>query len=253
MEGLLILLGSLAGAIIASLIGLGGGVVMVPILTILFGFDIRVAIPASLLAVIGTSLSASSRYIGQGIVNFPVGMTLELAAAVGALAAGIISKYVPEAALGICFSLVLAFSGIMMLARQDKESENPSEITAIERVNHLWTGTLLATGGGFLGVFLGVGGGIIKNPIMYLVLRLHLKEAVATSTYMVGITASIGVAVYLLSGRLELGLGLYCLLGTIIGAQLGSMLLRKVRLMFLKYMILIVMLYAAGRMFIDYA
>lgn len=232
---------------LGALVGIGGGVVIVPALVLGFGLDFRVAVAASLVAVIATSTTAGSVYVGRGIANMRLALTLEIATTVGAIAGGLVATVLSPNVLAGIFAAVMAITAVLMVrgARRPRErlvEQVPEHETGWEepgtlagayidevrgglvryRVEHLpvgWSVSLLA--GGVSGM-LGVGGGFLKVPAMNLGMDVPIKVAAATSNFMIGVTAAASVFIYFARGFVEPLVVAPLTLGVIVGSWMGT-------------------------------
>jgi uncharacterized protein len=238
---LIALLVSIGAGGFGSMVGIGGGLVIVPLLSVGLGYDVKVAIAASLIGVIATSLSASPRYIKSGIADRRLGMLLLVAAALGGLAGGLTSGYLDGRTLSLLFSLLLAAVALRMLWQVRHPSPPPPvfeddpdpgfassfvEPTTGEeieyRAHRVLPGTLVSFLAGNVSGLLGVGGGVINVPTMSVLMHVPIRVATTTSTYMLAATATASAFVYLASGQLDPMLAAPVALGVIIGARLGA-------------------------------
>jgi uncharacterized membrane protein YfcA len=239
--GLLILTGLGAGAL-GALVGIGGGVVMIPVLVLGFGIEVRAAVAASLVAVIATSSAAGSVYLGEGVVNMRLAMTLEVATAAGGLVGGIVAAFVPEAALLMAFAVLLVVTAVSLLVGTEQgERRTPAageEPAGYEAHGHLAGGFRSPRTGEMveyqarrlplgLGVcfvagnvsgLLGVGGGFIKVPAMRAGMGIPMRVAAATSNFMIGVTAAASLVVYMQRGFLYPLLAAPIAVGVVAGA-----------------------------------
>jgi len=237
--------GSVVAGLIGSLTGLGGGVVIVPLLTIGFGVDIRYAIGASLISVIATSSGAASAYVREGFSNVRVGMFLEIATSAGALAGAALAAYVPAAGLAILFGCVLLFSAFApshevrsgpgqeqaagsIGARLGLNSTYPTSagMTAYS-VQRVPLGFGIMGIAGMLSGLLGIGSGAVKVLAMDLAMGLPFKVSTTTSNFMIGVTAAASAGVYLHRGYVDPGLVMPVMLGVVAGSLTGAKLLVK--------------------------
>jgi len=224
-----------------SMVGIGGGLVIVPLLSVVLGYDVKVAIAASLIGVIATSLSASPRYIKTGIADRRLGMLLLVAAALGGLAGGVTAGYLDGRTLSLLFSLLLTVVASRMLWQIRHPAVVPPvdegdtvrgfassfvEPTTGEEVSYrahrVLPGALVSFFAGNVSGLLGVGGGLINVPTMNVLMRVPIRVATTTSTYMLAATATASVVVYLASGQLDPTLAAPVALGVIVGARLGA-------------------------------
>jgi uncharacterized membrane protein YfcA len=235
-----------AGAL-GALVGIGGGVVVVPALLLVFGFDVRVAVATSLLAVVATSVAAGSAQLGNGLANLRIGLSLELASITGGIAGGLIATAIAPNALSILLGILLGVTAVLLLRGQDVhgtvEDAEPNGTDggrqAIGRLAGTYldgrtgrrvdyeaervpAGSALAFGAGTVSGMLGVGGGFLKVPAMNLVMGLPLKVSAATSNFMVGITALSSLFIYIARGYLYPYAAAPVVLGVMAGALAGT-------------------------------
>ncbi len=236
LQVVLILLGSFVAGIFGALLGLGGGVLLVPMLTLLFGFDFHVAVGASIVGVIATSSGAASAYLRDHLTNVRLGMTLELATTVGALVGGTVAGYLGHDALAVLFGLVLVYTSLSMargnpeLALEEPRGQVMVGNGVSYNIHNYPVGLAIAAFAGSISGLLGIGGGIIKVPAMYLLMGVPLRIAAATSNFMVGVTAAASAFVYyargdihpLVAGPTALGVYVGALFGTRIGGRLRN-------------------------------
>jgi uncharacterized membrane protein YfcA len=233
---------------------LGGGIVIVPLLTLACGVDIRYAIGASLIAVIATSSGAAAAYVREGFTNVRIGMVLEIATTFGALAGAFAATFISTGAIATVFGLVLLYSAYLSLrprvehvvgtssdrwaARLQLDSTYPGpdgpQAYAVQRVAG---GFGLMFVAGVLSGLLGIGSGAVKVLAMDQVMQLPFKVSTTTSNFMIGVTAAASAGVYLHRGYIDPGLALPVMLGVLAGALIGARLLawahpRYLRLVF---------------------
>ena len=239
---LLIGSGALLAGLLGALTGLGGGVIIVPMLTLVFGVDMHYAIGASLLGVIATSSGAAAAFAREGFTNIRLGLLLEVATASGALAGAYIAIGTSANAIAIVFGLVLVFSAIVSMTGQDADVP-----PAPQGAGRAWlkldstypgpdgprpygvvrvpAGLALLGAAGVLSGLLGIGSGSIKVLAMDRVMRIPFKVSTTTSNFMVGVTAATSAGVYLHRGYIDPGLAMPIVLCVLAGAMLGSRLL----------------------------
>ena len=235
---------SLLAGLLGALTGLGGGVVIVPLLTLLFHIDIRYAIGASLVSVIATSSGAAAAYVREGFSNVRIGMFLEMATTVGALLGAYLTAKISTHAIGAIFGIVLLYSAYASLrtkhadagaAKQDPlavklrlqgsfpGAGGPEPYTA----QHVPAGFGLMFVAGTLSGLLGIGSGAVKVLAMDQAMRLPFKVSTTTSNFMIGVTAAASAGIYLSRGYITPGLAMPVMLGVLGGSLLGSRLLVK--------------------------
>lgn len=230
-----------------SLVGIGGGLVIVPVLTIGLGHDVKTAIAASLIGVIATSLSASPHYIRSGIADRRLGLLLLVAGALGGLAGGLTAGFLEGRVIALLFGLLLTGVALHMLrqirhpfvpAPMDRGKDGagfassyvePTTGTEVlYRARRLGPGAAASFAAGNLSGLLGVGGGIINVPTLNVLMHVPIRVATTTSTYMLAATATASAVVYLASGHLDPLLAAPVALGVIVGARLGARLSMRV-------------------------
>ena len=236
---ILIFSGALAAGLLGALTGLGGGIVIVPLLTLVFKVDIRYAIGASLVSVIATSSGAAAAYVKEGFTNVRVGMLLEVATTVGALTGAFVAGLVSPRVIAIIFGLVLLQSA-WQTTRQRVEhvvGGPPDRIASWLRldssyptregpqyyqVQHVPLGFGIMYVAGILSGLLGIGSGVVKVLAMDRAMRLPFKVSTTTSNFMIGVTAAASAGVYLHRGYIDPGLAFPVMLGVLCGALGGA-------------------------------
>lgn len=240
-------LGAVAGTL-GALVGIGGGVVLVPALVLLFGFDFRIAVAISLVAVIATSTAAGSVYVAAGQTNMRLGMTLEVATTVGGIAGGLLATVVPTTWLAQLLAALLLVTAALLLRQRDEPGEadhadgadhagggyettgrlaggyvdeRTGDLVGYE-AQRLWLGGGLSAVAGTASGLLGVGGGFLKVPAMHLGMRVPVKVAAATSNFMIGVTALSSFAVYLSRGDVRPYPAALVAVGVTAGSLLGT-------------------------------
>ena len=234
--------GSLGAGLLGALTGLGGGIVIVPMLTLVFGVDIKYAIGASLVSVIATSSGAAAAYVREGYTNVRVGILLEVATTLGALAGASLSGAIPSSYLALLFGILLLFTAYRSLhgqtvhevlttpdvwsTRLRLDSTYPTaagkQAYSVQRAP---AGFALMFVAGILSALLGIGSGIIKVIAMDQLMRLPFKVSTTTSNFMIGVTAAAGAGVMLHRGQIDPFLAFPVTLGVLAGALIGSRLL----------------------------
>ena len=262
---LLIAASSLAAGLLGALTGLGGGVVIVPVLTLLFHVDIRYAIGASLVSVIATSSGAAAAYLREGYTNLRVGMLLEVATTLGAICGGVLAARLSPDAVSIIFGVVLIISAALSLDRHqppaaavhvdplavrlhlDGTRPTPQGLRAYH-VRGVPAGFAVMAVAGALSSLLGIGSGALKVLALDRIMHLPFKVSTTTSNFMIGVTAATGAGVYLHRGYIDAGLAMPVMLGVLAGSMLGARLLLRVRASGLRRLFGIVVLVLAIEM-----
>jgi uncharacterized membrane protein YfcA len=234
--------GAFVAGLLGALTGLGGGFIIVPLLVIGFGVDMRYAIGASLVSVIATSSGAAAAYVREGYSNVRAGMFLEIATTVGALSGAALAAHVPVNALAIVFGVVLLCSAYLSRHRvldtgvamaPDRVARalrlDPTRATAdgpgLYHVQRVGTGFGLMYLAGALSGLLGVGSGAVKVLALDQAMRLPFKVSTATSNFMIGVTAAASAGIYLRRGYIDPGLAMPVVLGVLLGSMFGARLL----------------------------
>ena len=234
---------ALAG-FLGALTGLGGGVVVTPVLTLLLGVDLRYAIGASLVSVIATSSGAAAAFVREGYSNIRIGMFLEVATTLGALFGAFLSTKIPTSALGVIFGLVLLHSAWMSTRRlpPDARSSPTDALAGHLRLHGTYpspsgpqsyvaqrvkSGFAVMFGAGALSGLLGIGSGALKVIAMDRVMRIPFKVSTTTSNFMIGVTAAASAGIYLRRGYIDPALTFPVMLGVLTGSLLGARLLMK--------------------------
>jgi len=254
LSALLVVLGFFAG-LLGALTGIGGGILLSPILALHFGIPIRQAIGTSLVAVITTSAASSSVHLQRHTTDIRLGMTLELATALGAAVTAYLVGYFNRNWLEGIFAGFLLYSSITILWRggKVKNEELPAQNggeTVIppyepERYPLGLAASLLA--GGLSGL-LGIGGGPIKVPVMYLFMNVPLMVATATSNFMIGVTAAASAVVYYRRGDILVELAAPLAVGVFLGSLLGARMAPRIQTKYVVYLLVAIMLYLAGHL-----
>jgi uncharacterized membrane protein YfcA len=247
---LVMIAGGAVAGVFGSLLGLGGGILIVPLLTLVFGLDLREAVGVSLVSVIMTSSAAAGVYLERHVADLRLGMRLELFTAIGALIGGSIAFLIDERWLSILFATLLGYVAFTM-ARGARAEEGDAETTqdgAAGDVRNMRWGAVGATGAGLASSLLGIGGGIVKVPLMHLAMGVPLRVATATSNVMVGITAAASAVIYLLHGEIKPYVAGPIVIGVFLGASVGSRLAHRIDLRVLRWLFVAVLLYTAAQM-----
>ncbi|MDE3149665.1 MAG: sulfite exporter TauE/SafE family protein [Acidobacteriota bacterium] len=254
---------------LGALTGLGGGVVVVPVLALALGVDIKYAIGASLVSVIATSSGAAAAYVKEGFSNIRIGMLLEIATTIGAVAGAYLAAYTSTHAIAIIFGLVLVQSAYQSLVNGDSEEEAIVKSDALAKrlrlgsdyplegkrqeygVVNVPTGFGLMFGAGALSGLLGIGSGAVKVIAMDRAMRIPFKVSTTTSNFMIGVTAAASAGVYLSRGYIEPRVTMPVMLGVLCGAFLGTKVLVRARVRTLRIVFGTVILLLAVEMILN--
>lgn len=262
---LLVWLGSFSAGLVGSLTGLGGGVVIVPLLTSVFGVDIRYAVGASLVSVIATSLGSASTYIKTGFANLKLGMFLEVATTIGAIIGALIAGLISVKLLTIILAIVLIYSAYLSQRprpeNQDIIASDPiAEYLQLNGnyptangvmpyyVNSVPAGFSIMLIAGVLSGLLGIGSGAFKVLAMDQAMRLPFKVSTTTSNFMIGVTAAASAGVYLTRGYIDPGLAMPVMLGVLPGAFLGARILIGAKTQILRIIFSLILVIMALKM-----
>jgi len=238
----LVAVGAFSAGMLGALTGLGGGMVIVPMLTILFHVDLRYAIGASLISVIATSSGAAAAYVKEGYTNVRVGMLLEIATTVGALGGAYLAGRIGTGAIAVIFAVVLLYSAYRstkpLTEHVSAEDDDPLSrrlrlASTYPTKNGLQPYGVKAVPAGFSLMFLagilsgllGIGSGALKVLAMDQLMRLPFKVSTTTSNFMIGVTAAASAGIYLSRGYIDPGLALPVMLGVLAGALVGARIL----------------------------
>ena len=262
----LVAIGSFLAGLLGSLTGLGGGVVLVPLLTIFFKVDIRYAIGASLVSVIATSSGAAAAYVKEGFSNIRIGMFLEIATTLGALGGAFLAAFVSTQALAIIFGMTLLYSAYLSRKPRTREQRNlppdplatklkmngsfPSEEGGMRHYNvqHVPAGFSLMFGAGALSGLLGIGSGAVKVLAMDQTMKMPFKVSTTTSNFMIGVTAAASAGVYLARGYIDPGLAMPVMLGVLAGSLIGARILVKAETKVLRWVFSVVIVVLGAQM-----
>lgn len=248
---LVLLAGAYLAGLVGSLTGLGGGVVVIPLLTLVFHVDIRYAIGAALLASIANSSGAASAYVKEGITNIRLGMFLEIATTVGAVLGAVIAVYTPTNTIAILFGVILLFSASMTIRKKNQQALTTGSNMSLKlklngnyptkdgevayQLKNVGAGFSIMTLAGVLSGLLGIGSGALKVLAMDSTMHIPFKVSTTTSNFMIGVTAAASAVVYLQRGYMDAGIAFPVVLGVLAGAFTGSKLLTRLDPKVLKY------------------
>jgi len=254
---LLVVLGFFAG-LLGALTGIGGGILLSPILALHFGIPIRQAIGTSLVAVITTSAASSSVHLQRHTTDIRLGMTLELATAFGAAVTAYLVGYFNRSALEGLFAAFLLYSSFTILKRGGKVKPEEALATGnggqtvippYEPQRYPLGLSMSLVAGGLSGL-LGIGGGPIKVPLMYIFMKVPLMVATATSNFMIGVTAAASAIVYYRRGDILVEIAAPLAVGVFLGSLLGARLAPRIHTRHLAYLLVAIMLYLAASLII---
>ncbi|WP_432713634.1 sulfite exporter TauE/SafE family protein [Pedobacter sp.] len=261
----IILIGAFLAGLVGSLTGLGGGVIIIPLLTLALGVDIHYAIGASIVSVIATSSGSAAAYVKEGITNIRIGMFLEIATTISAIFGAVITIYINPGYIAVIFGLILMFSAVMMVRKKVDNSDNvtTSKLGNIFRLNGSYPtaegvkyyavhnvvgGFIMMFFAGIISGLLGIGSGALKVLAMDNIMRLPFKVSTTTSNFMMGVTAAASAVVYLHRGQIVPGIAMPVTIGVLCGATVGAKILVRTQTDKLKIIFAIVVVFLALQM-----
>jgi uncharacterized membrane protein YfcA len=247
----LLFITSLFAGLLGALTGLGGGVIIVPVLALLFKIDIRYAIGASLVSVIATSSGAAVAYVREGLSNIRIGMFLEVATTLGALLGAYLTARISGHWIAVVFGMVLLYSAYASFRHRDDHDPNaaPDALATKLELNGCYPeggrsitytaarvplGFGIMFGAGTLSGLLGIGSGAVKVLAMDQAMRLPFKVSTTTSNFMIGVTAAASAGVYFARGYIVPSVAMPVMLGVLLGSLVGTKILVQVRVSTLK-------------------
>lgn len=251
-----------------ALLGLGGGMILSPALTILFGIDIKYAIGASLISVIATSTGSAIAYIKENITNVRIGMFLEMATTIGAIVGALLAGVIPEEFLYIIFGALLVYSAINMIKNRKGSVDNTIEDDPLEerfslsgefhdkasnetiyyKGKKVKQGFSIMVGAGVASGLLGIGSGSFKVIAMDTFMKLPLKVSSATSNFMMGVTAAASATIYFFRGDIHPLIAGPVALGVLCGSFLGARLMQRMKTRTLRLIFIPIIVYMAIEM-----
>lgn len=262
---LILLAASYCAGLLGSLTGLGGGVVVIPVLTLCFGVDFHYAVGAALVASIATSSGSGSAYVKEGVTNIRLGMFLEIATTIGAVCGAAVAIYLNSNTIAIIYGGVLVLTAIMQQRRKsDHDGVVGSEMACRLKLFGSWPqkdGTMKSyqlrhVGGGFsvmyvagiLSGILGIGSGVLKVIAMDGIMKVPFKVSTTTSNFMMGVTACASAVIYVQRGNIVPGMACPVMIGVLFGALTGAKLLKRLDVSLLRRIFCIVILMVAANM-----
>lgn len=244
---ILLLFFSFLAGLLGALTGLGGGIIVIPVLVVLFKVNIHYAMGASLISVIATSSGAAAAYLKKGYTNIRIGMYLEVATVLGAFTGALLISVIPKNALAILFSGILFLSAYMTIRRHEEMEQYTSShpwATALQldgtyehhheqqtyHVQHAPLGLIVMGFAGLLSGLLGIGSGSLKVLAMDHILRLPYRVSTTTSNFMIGITAATSIGIYFNQGYVNPTITFPVMLGVLAGSFFGAKVLHKIQI-----------------------
>lgn len=259
-------LGAISAGLLGALTGLGGGVIIIPLLTLGLNVPFHYAIGASLISVIATSSGSAVAYVKEGISNVRIGLFLELATTIGAIGGAFLAIYFSANVMAVVFGGILLFSIYMTLRKKKESLQKPEAYQKGDKwklngsypnikgeevpyhVQNVYGGFSLMGVAGLISGLLGIGSGALKVLAMDSVMKIPFKVSTTTSNFMIGVTAAASAVIYFQYGYILPEIAAPAMLGVIIGAMLGSKLLMKLPAQKLKWIFVVVVFYLAIQM-----
>jgi uncharacterized membrane protein YfcA len=253
-----------------ALLGVGGGIFIVPVMVLMFQLPMKIAVAASIVSVIATSNAGGSSYVDQRITNLRLGMFLEVATTIGALSGSVLALYLQEWTMMLIFAALLVYMGVTAfrqrkvddrrIAKDDFDRATPDRLSAFlglagsyhdeaagRTVNYVVTGTPFGSGicylAGLASGLLGVGGGVLKVSAMNTHMNVPMKAAIGTSKMMIGVTASVSSILFFLAGLIQFYVVAPVAMGTTLGATVGTMVMNRLHSVMLKWLLAVLMIY----------
>ena len=262
---IIVLLGAFLAGLLGSLTGLGGGVVIIPLLTLVLGVDLHYAIGASIISVIATSSGSAAAYVKEGITNIRIGMFLEIATTISAIFGAVITIYINPSYIAVIFGIILLFSAAMMIRKKVDRSDNDTsgklavwlklngtyptaEGVKKYAVHNVIGGFMMMFVAGIISGLLGIGSGALKVIAMDNIMRIPFKVSTTTSNFMMGVTAAASAVVYFHRGQIDPGIAMPVTIGVLVGSTLGAKILIRSKPEKLKIVFAVVVTFLALNM-----
>jgi uncharacterized membrane protein YfcA len=262
---IVVLLGAFLAGLLGSMTGLGGGVIIIPLLTLVLNVDIHYAIGASIISVIATSSGSAAAYVKEGITNIRIGMFLEIATTISAIFGAVITIYINPSYIAVVFGMILLFSAAMMIRKKVDRSDNdtsgklalwlklngtyPTD-QGVKKyaVHNVLGGFMMMFVAGIISGLLGIGSGALKVIAMDNIMRIPFKVSTTTSNFMMGVTAAASAVVYFHRGQIDPGIAMPVTIGVLIGSTLGAKILLRTKTDKLKIVFAVVVTFLALQM-----
>jgi uncharacterized membrane protein YfcA len=262
---IVVLLGAFLAGLLGSMTGLGGGVIIIPLLTLVLNVDIHYAIGASIISVIATSSGSAAAYVKEGITNIRIGMFLEIATTISAIFGAVITIYINPSYIAVVFGMILLFSAAMMIRKKIDRSDNdtsgklavwlklngtyPTE-NGVQKyaVHNVLGGFMMMFVAGIISGLLGIGSGALKVIAMDNIMRIPFKVSTTTSNFMMGVTAAASAVVYFHRGQIDPGIAMPVTIGVLVGSTIGAKILLRTKTDKLKVVFAVVVTFLALQM-----
>jgi len=235
----------LSAGLLGGYLGLGGGIVMVPFLTVIAGLDILVAVPVSVTAIVVNSIASSNEYLRRGMVDLELVVVLAIFSVLGNVTGSLVSDQIPGSIVRIVLTVIIIYAAFSLFKNKKKEKKLGF---ADNRGRYLVVCVFVAYAVGLLAAIVGIGGGVVLVPMLYLVIGLPLDQARGTSSMMIGFSSAAASMVYLMNGRIEYDIVAPVIIGILIGGRLGGYLGTLAKPIVVKILFFLVMMYLAYRL-----
>ncbi len=262
---LILFFGAILAGLVGSLTGLGGGVIIIPLLTLVLGVDLHYAIGAGIISVIATSSGSAAAFVKEGITNIRLGMFLEIATTIGAVIGVLVAVYFNANFIAILFGCILIFSALMTLFKKVKAVEVYEEDLWSKKlklsyvfydrgvqqgygVRNVPAGFAMMLFAGAMSAILGIGSGALKVLAMDNIMKLPFKVSTTTSNFMMGVTAVASAVVYAFRGQIVLGIAMPVCLGVLLGSTFGAKILLRAKPTVLKKFFAFIIIFLAIQM-----
>ena len=231
----------LTAGLLGGYLGLGGGIIMVPFLTIAAGLDIKTAVPVSVTATVVTSIASSNEYLKKGMVDLELSIILALFMVIGTITGSSLSPYIPSEYIQMTLTIVVLYTAVSLLRSNKKQVS----MHVVDRNKNIALSAVIAVFTGILSGLVGIGGGVIIVPVLYLLIGLPLSTSRGTSSLMIGFSAAAASTVYLLNNQVDFQIATGVIVGIIIGGKIGGKLGAIAKPKVVKVIFFIVLLYVA--------
>jgi len=256
MSSLWIFLVAVGAGAFGAMLGLGGGIILVPALSLLFNVPITQAVGASLVGVVATSCAGVQGYLRAGLVDWRIAVRLLIPTMLGAIGGGLLVGIIPSKVVAGLFILLILYVVVQMLwaSRHPLQVEVKADECRAgwNSPSQKWLAAALSATGGVISALLGVGGGLIQVPVLHTLLRAPLRCAIGTSAFLIGATASTSALLYLVQGKLFVDVVVPATLGVMVGAKIGVLLAHRTPVIVLRGIFLVVMVYTIVRIYIKW-
>ncbi len=245
MNELLFVLCGLSAGVLGGYLGLGGGIVMVPFMTLLLGMDIKAAVPVSVTAIAVNSISASREYLKKGMVDWELAVTLAVSTVLGFVTGSLLISYIPSVAIKLAFSACLLYTAVSFIRKKKVVGEGDS---GVSRTTYFYVSIVVTFLTGVLSALIGIGGGLVMVPVLFLLFDLPLTVVRGTWSFTYGFAAAASTAVYFVMDRIDLTVVPPVIVGIIVGGKIGGYLGTLAKPTVVKGVFFVLLLYTAFKL-----